>query len=312
MKPSMGPGGSPGQQRSPGSPGQQGDGTNYTLPPVGTGVVNTFGEPRPQRRRGISFKQDCMGGAGPFQKLKSKFGRRRAPSMIHEPTKHMIPPQRREYKDRLSIILDLDETLIYAREGPLYARPYLDELLAVTAEKCETLVWTAGTRAYAQAVIKNIDPNHVIEHCIYRHEKWFSGVAGYQKDLSLLGRDLRKTLIIENTPDCIRGYEYNGILVPDYEGGESPDLTLPAVTALIMDICERGVPNGEITMQQYISSSPMLVREVVPTDTGDEISCYCLNINNVDWRKLGQMTREGVGRVNKDLSSEARQQGLRQ
>ena len=41
--------------------------------------------------------------------------------------------------------------------------------------------------------------------------------AGYAKDLALVGRDLNEVLIVENTPDCIRGHEENGILVSDYE-----------------------------------------------------------------------------------------------
>ena len=40
-----------------------------------------------QRKRGTSFKQEYQ-GAGARAK-----GRTRAPSMLHEPTKHMIPPQ---------------------------------------------------------------------------------------------------------------------------------------------------------------------------------------------------------------------------
>jgi len=110
----------------------------------------SFGEPAPeqqrpkaQRYRGVSFKKEYE-PQNTFQKLKKavapKGGRKRAPSMIHgalrscpateictvppEPTKHMIPPKRRDDKTRYTIVLDLDETLIYAREGPLYARPY--------------------------------------------------------------------------------------------------------------------------------------------------------------------------------------------
>ena len=47
---------------------------------------------------------------------------------------------------------------------------------------------------------------------------WFCCVqAGYAKDLALVGRDLNSVLIVENTPDCVRGHEENGILVSDYE-----------------------------------------------------------------------------------------------
>ena len=77
-------------------------------------------------------------------------------------------------------------------------------------------------------MIKNIDKKGVIKHCVYRHKKWFSvcslrvaspswlhtrqqGCAGYNKDLTLLGRDMDKLVILENTPDCVRGNEANGM-----------------------------------------------------------------------------------------------------
>lgn len=63
----------------------------------------------------------------------------------------------------------------WAMLGPNYA---LAEAINCTHlwDSCSPpTVWTAGVRAYAQAVIRNIDPNGVIDHCIYRHEKWFTG-----------------------------------------------------------------------------------------------------------------------------------------
>jgi TFIIF-interacting CTD phosphatase-like protein len=229
---------------------------------------------RQQRYRGVSFKKEYEPQSA-FQKLKSKVqikgGRKRAPSMIHEPTKHMIPPKRDEDK-KYTIVLDLDETLIYAREGPLYARPHLDELLDFLGNHAETVVWTAGVRAYAQAVIRNIDPNGVIDHCIYRHEKWFTGQAGYAKDLALVGRDLSFVLIVENTPDCIRGHEENGILVSDYEGGEMPDNTLPAIAKLLDDLVR-----SNLTVPEFLKRCNMLTRQYVPTDLGDKLYVYCLD-----------------------------------
>jgi RNA polymerase II subunit A small phosphatase-like protein len=191
--------------------------------------------------------------------------------MIHEPTKHMIPPKRNDSK-KYTVVLDLDETLIYAREGPLYARPHLDELLEFLGRNCETVVWTAGVRAYAQAVIRNIDPNGVIDHCIYRHEKWFTGQAGYSKDLALVGRDLGYVMIIENTPDCIRGHEENGILVSDYEGGETADPTLPAITKLVDDLVR-----SNLSVPEFLKRCSLLSRQYVPTDLGDKLYVYCLD-----------------------------------
>eukprot|EP01062_Namystynia_karyoxenos_P015149 TRINITY_DN154_c0_g1_i1.p3 TRINITY_DN154_c0_g1~~TRINITY_DN154_c0_g1_i1.p3 ORF type:complete len:241 (+),score=96.11 TRINITY_DN154_c0_g1_i1:114-836(+) len=238
-----------------------------------------------QRVRGVSFKQEYRSAA------KGRGPRGRAPSMVSEAGKLMLPPQTAEDKGRVCVVFDLDETLIYAREGPLYARPGLDELLTFCHEKTEPVVWTAGVKAYAQAVVRNIDKKNVIRHCVYRHKKWFSGCAGYNKDLTLLGRDMNKLIILENTPDCVRGNEANGIVVEDYEGGEAPDMTLYAITALLRDMvdkCDQG-----ITIPQYIQSTPHLSKQAIPTDLGDTLEIYCLETST--------FLQSKAQRVNKDL-----------
>jgi len=210
--------------------------------------------------------------------------------MNQENSKWVLPEQDPQFENKITLVLDLDETLVYAREGPLYARPGLDEFFKVCSERCEVVVWTAGLRAYAQAIIRNIDKNSVVQHCIYRHSKWFTGQAGYRKDLAALGRPLDKVVIIENTPDCIRGYQQNGILVEDYEGGERVDNTIPALTDLIRNMCDSGM-----TVPQFVTSCPMLTKGPIQTDVGDYIQVYSLNVGL--W-KPGQHTR-----VNRDLGA---------
>ena len=237
-----------------------------------------------QRLRGVSFKQEYQGNAA----AKKNVGRTRAPSMSHENNKFCLPEQEPQDANKITLVLDLDETLVYAREGPLYARPGLDEFFKMCNEHCEVVVWTAGLRAYAQAIIRSIDKSQAIKHCIYRHSKWFTGQAGYRKDLAILGRSLDRTLIIENTPDCIRGYQQNGILVEDYEGGEKTDNTIPALTDVI-----RALATSGMTVPQYITSCPMLSKGPIQTDVGDYIQVYSLNVGL--W-KPGVHTR-----VNRDL-----------
>ncbi|KAG8345060.1 putative NLI interacting factor like phosphatase [Trypanosoma vivax] len=237
-----------------------------------------------QRIRGASFKQE-------YQCAAPRRARQRAPSMNQElHSKWVLPPQDAKYKGKLTLALDLDETLVYAREGPLYARPGIGEFLRLCKEKdVEVVVWTAGLRGYAQAIVRNIDKEKVVSHCIYRHSKWFTGYAGYKKDLAVLGRPLDMVLIVENTPDCIRGYQENGILVEDYEGGECVDNTIPALTDLVRNLCDSG-----LTVPQFISTCKMLKHGPIQTDVGDYIDVYKLDVSV--W-KPGEHVR-----VNRDLA----------
>ena len=215
--------------------------------------------------------------------------------MAHDATsEYILPSPEAADENKYTVVLDLDETLIYAREGPLYARPGLEDFLTDLSENCEIVVWTAGLRAYAQAIIRHVDPLSKIRHCIYRHAKWFTGKAGYRKDLRTLGRTLEKTIIIENTPDCIRGYQQNGVLVSDYEGGEHPDYTIPALSSLVSALIE-----SSLSVQDFLESNEMLEKISVKTDVGDYIQCYALNVN--EWRPKAE-------RTNRDLEKSTEQE----
>jgi len=245
--------------------------------------------PRRQRLRGNSFQQEWQGG-GPR-------GLRRNPSMVGLPGRHMLPPMSAADQGKYTIVLDLDETLIYARDGPLYARPGLHEFLDLLGSRAEGVAWTAGVRAYAQAVLRNIDKKGALKHCVYRHAKWFSGGAGYTKDLGLLGRDLSKTLIVENTPDCVRHYIDNSILLADYERDVrtefNDDQTLPLLHQIVSGLIDSG-----LTVPEYLSRCPLLTKKQVQTDLGDYIT-----VNWLDVRGVADTT---AGRYNRDLPAYGR------
>lgn len=72
------------------------------------------------------------------------------------------------------LVLDLDETLIYATEERLeaepdfavgqyyvYKRPFLKEFLEFCFDNFEVAIWTSSTRNYAEGIVKNIvDSKH--------------------------------------------------------------------------------------------------------------------------------------------------------
>lgn len=145
---------------------------------------------------------------------------RRKPTMTHCEDRLVAPPPAGADK-RYTVVLDLDETVVYARDGPLYARAYLRELLQSLKDHFEVIVWTAGEREYAKSILEEINEDHIIQHLIYRHKTWFTH-DDYTKDLKKLGRDIDYVIIVENTPDCVRANPQNGIIVKDFEVPSTP------------------------------------------------------------------------------------------
>ncbi|KAJ1500587.1 hypothetical protein HMI54_010696 [Coelomomyces lativittatus] len=130
-----------------------------------------------------------------------------------------------------TLVLDLDETLLHCSTCPMPSasitfsvelnhmhfdiygnlRPYLAFFLATVAKVYEVVVFTASQAVYAQRVVQWVDPNHqFISHCLYRDSCVFIN-GTYLKDLSLLGRDLATTLIVDNTPQSFGYHLANGI-----------------------------------------------------------------------------------------------------
>ena len=104
-------------------------------------------------------------------------------------------------------------------EVVFYIRPGLSSFLTNLDKHYELVLYTAATREYADYFLRLIDhkglfKNRILtrEHCSFENDYAI-------KDLRLLGRDLRKTIIIDNlkenfdktTPD-------NGIHISNFEG----------------------------------------------------------------------------------------------
>lgn len=169
--------------------------------------------------------------------------KRREPTMLQKGKKLVAPPT--ETAKRYTLVLDLDETLVYARDGPLYARAYLKDFLHAIKDSFEVIVWTAGEREYAKNVLAEINEELIIQHLIYRNRNWFNE-EDYTKDLKQLGRDMNYTIIVENTPDCVRANPENGIIVADFEvtPEEESSTSPPPQEEAIATVSRSGEPSS--------------------------------------------------------------------
>ena len=146
-------------------------------------------------------------------------------------------PSSKEY----SLILDLDETLVHYKHekkgGQLLLRPFLDFFLEKMSFYYEIIIFTAGVQNYADQIINLIDKKKIIEHRLYRRHTVFEGNSFF-KDLSLIGRDLKKVVIVDNLEKNFRKQEENGVFVRSwYEDRE--DSVLRDLVPFLRDIVVR-------------------------------------------------------------------------
>jgi RNA polymerase II subunit A small phosphatase-like protein len=133
--------------------------------------------------------------------------------------KWLLPPVRPEHKGRKCLVLDLDETLVHSSfkilnqadftipveiEGNYHnvyviKRPGVDEFMKRVGELYEVVVFTASVSKYGDPLLDQLDIHKVVHHRLFR-ESCYNHQGNYVKDLSQVGRDLKDTIIIDNSP----------------------------------------------------------------------------------------------------------------
>ncbi|GMH05206.1 hypothetical protein Nepgr_007046 [Nepenthes gracilis] len=78
-------------------------------------------------------------------------------------------------------------------------RPGVDEFLEFLSLKIEIVVFTAGLKEYASLVLDAQDRKRGISHRMYRDSRWEMD-GNYVKDLSEMGRDSRRVMVVDDKP----------------------------------------------------------------------------------------------------------------
>lgn len=93
---------------------------------------------------------------------------------------------------------NLQEHTIYVR-----CRPYLNDFLERVAGLFEIIIFTASQSIYAEQLLNVLDPKRrIFRHRVYRESCVFVD-GNYLKDLSVLGRDLARVIIVDNSPQVL-------------------------------------------------------------------------------------------------------------
>ncbi|XP_077391519.1 CTD small phosphatase-like protein 3 [Festucalex cinctus] len=165
-------------------------------------------------------------------------------SQYSQPRLPVIPPKTRSTPEA-TLVVDLEETLMYGslnvidnaeytfntafqdHQYKVYMilRPHLKQFLQSMAKVYELFVYTCAKREYAEKILEILDPQRkLFRHRLYQDE--CSCVLGhYIKDLSILGRDLAKTVILDNAPHTYPYHLMNTLPIKSWSG-ESDDREL--------------------------------------------------------------------------------------
>lgn len=117
------------------------------------------------------------------------------------------------------------------------------------AKYYEIVIFTAALQEYADQVVDQIDPGNKIKYRLYRQHTSQNGPF-LVKDLGLLGRNLRKTIIIDNISDNFILQPDNGIFISTWYD-DMNDNFLKEITPLLIELVEKRVDDVRIGMRTY-------------------------------------------------------------
>ena len=138
-----------------------------------------------------------------------------------------LPPIKKPYK--YTLVLDLDETLIHYKtelmqnndkqnKSILILRPNLILFLKEMKQMYELVLFSYATYEYIDKILKIIESKEKFFSYILdrRHITYENG--SYVKNLSLIGRDLKNVIIIDDKPQAFKMNPENGIFIKPFYG----------------------------------------------------------------------------------------------
>jgi CTD small phosphatase-like protein 2 len=164
-----------------------------------------------------------------------------------------VLPTKKKGEPKNTLVLDLDETLVHSNleeeEGTpdftfpvqfnnethavnVRIRPHLEEFMKRVSRKFEVVIFTASQKVYADKLLDHLDPDRVyFSHRLFR-DSCVLVEGNYLKDLSVLGRDLSRTLIIDNSPQAFGFQVENGVPIESWYDDPTDDHLLRLLPVL--------------------------------------------------------------------------------
>ena len=162
---------------------------------------------------------------------------------MNQPKVPYIPfPSKKKY----SLVLDLDETLIYLEKikdennGTIKIRPGTFSFLEKIKKYYEIIIFSEAEQNYVDLAASSIEENKkYFDYKLYRQHATIENEE-FIKDLNKIGRKLSNIIIVDNMPQNFRLQPENGIYIKPFWGKDNEDDVLFGLAKILLQMADDG------------------------------------------------------------------------
>ncbi|ODQ77916.1 hypothetical protein BABINDRAFT_168871 [Babjeviella inositovora NRRL Y-12698] len=182
----------------------------------------------------------------------------------------LLDPPAAQFSHKKCLVLDLDETLVhssfkYLRQADfvipveidsqvhnvyVIKRPGVDEFIRRVGEIYEVVVFTASVSRYGDPLLDKLDIDKNIHHRLFR-ESCFNYQGNYIKNLSQMGRPLKDTIIIDNSPASYIFHPQHSVPISSWFS-DTHDNELLDILPFLEDLAEKKVDDVSLVLDVTI------------------------------------------------------------
>ena len=148
--------------------------------------------------------------------------------LSYKKNKEIPPFLKYKNQKKYSLVLDLEDTLISVRlinDGKILIRPRPGLISFLTGVKpyYEIISFSKLSKNYSSIIIDQIEENRkLFDYNLYREHCSLIG-RKFVKDISRIGRDMKKIIMVDDLPENLNIHVDNGILILPYDGDENKE-----------------------------------------------------------------------------------------
>ena len=148
-------------------------------------------------------------------------------------SQYYLPPIKPNYK--YSLLINLDENLIYNHKGKIILRPNLYYFLNMMKELYELIVFSFESNSFVDKAIELIEQkNKCFDYILYANQFTLNHKGKFVKDLENLGRNLKNIIVIDTKLHLDKKYKNNLILIKPFNGNNLVDINLLKILGHIL------------------------------------------------------------------------------